>query len=79
MIRVGVVGAAGRMGEEVCRAIGADPATELVAKVDIGDSLDLLTEAAVDVVVDFTVLSVARQTLTFAAANGIHAVVGTTG
>ena len=56
------------MGEEVCRAIGADPATELVAKVDIGDSLDLLTEAAVDVVVDFTVLSVARQTLTFAAA-----------
>lgn len=67
------------MGEEVCRAIEADPATELVAKVDIGDSLGLLTEAAVEVVVDFTVLSVGRETMTFAAANGIHAVVGTTG
>ncbi len=67
------------MGEEVCRSIDGDPTTELVARVDLGDSLELLTEAAVDVVVDFTVLSVARETLAFAAANGIHAVVGTTG
>ena len=67
------------MGDEVCRTIEADPATELVAKVDLGDSLDLLGDASADVVVDFTVLDVARETLRYAAANGIHAVVGTTG
>jgi len=67
------------MGEEVCRTIEADPGSELIARVDLGDSLDLLTAAGAEVVVDFTVLDVARETLRFAAANGIHAVVGTTG
>ncbi len=67
------------MGQEVCRAIGSDPATQLVAEVDVGDPLDLLTEAAVEVIVDFTVLEAARRTLQFAATNGIHAVVGTSG
>ena len=79
MIRVGVVGAAGRMGQEVCRAIEGDSSTELVAEIDQGDSLDLLTANGAEVVVDFTVRDVARETLVFAAANNIHAVVGTTG
>ncbi len=79
MIRVGVVGAGGRMGEEVCRAITADPATELVAQIELGDQLTRLTDAGVDVVVDFTVVDAARETLRFAAAQGIHAVVGTSG
>ena len=79
MIRVGVVGAAGRMGQEVCRTIEADPATELVASVDLGDPLERLTDNRADVVVDFTVLEVARRTLAFAGQHGIHAVVGTTG
>ena len=67
------------MGEEVCRAINADPGTELVARIDLDDSLEQLTGQRADVVVDFTVLDVARETLHFAAAKGIHAVVGTTG
>jgi 4-hydroxy-tetrahydrodipicolinate reductase len=67
------------MGEEVCRAIDADPGTELVARIDLDDSLEQLAEQRADVVVDFTVLDAARETLHFAAANGIHAVVGTTG
>ncbi len=67
------------MGQEVCRAITADPGTEAVAEVDLGDSLSKLTDAGVDVVVDFTVLEAARETLVFAADNGIHAVVGTSG
>ena len=67
------------MGEEVCRAINADPGTELVARIDLEDSLEQLTGQRADVVVDFTVLDAARETLHFAAANGIHAVVGTTG
>lgn len=67
------------MGEEVCRAIDADPGTELVARIDLDDSLEQLTGQRAEVVVDFTVLDAARETLHFAAANGIHAVVGTTG
>ncbi len=67
------------MGQEVCRTVEADPSTELVASVDVGDSLDVLIEHRAEVVVDFTVAEVARETLAFAAANGMHAVVGTTG
>ncbi len=67
------------MGQEVCRAVDSDPATQLVAGVDVDDSLELLIEAGVEVLVDFTVLEAARHTLRFAAVNGIHAVVGTSG
>ena len=79
MTRVGVVGAAGRMGQEVCRAVEADADLELVAAVDIGDDLDALVDAACDVVVDFTVVDSARHTVPFLAEHGIHAVVGTSG
>ena len=79
MTRIGVVGAAGRMGQAVCSAVRDDPALELVAAIDINDSLEVLLEKQCQVVVDFTVASAARQTLRFLAANGIHAVVGTTG
>ena len=50
-----------------------------MARIDLDDSLEQLTGQRADVVVDFTVLDAARETLHFAAANGIHAVVGTTG
>src|SRR5271168_5488099 len=33
-LRVGVLGAGGRMGREVCRAVSEDPDLELVAAVD---------------------------------------------
>ena len=79
MTRIGVVGAAGRMGQAVCSAVRDDPALELVAAIDINDSLEVLVEKQCQVVVDFTVASAARQTLRFLAANRIHAVVGTTG
>ena len=52
MIRVGVVGAAGRMGRTVCEAVEAADDMEVLARVDLGDSLDLLDDC--DVVVDFT-------------------------
>lgn len=67
------------MGREVCRAVDADPELELVASLDEGDDLQALVDAACAVVVDFTVADAARVTLPFLAANGIHAVVGTTG
>ncbi len=90
MIRVGVVGAAGRMGATVCAAVAADSSLELVAAVDttgdvtaqgvtINRELKALADAKVDVVVDFTVAAAARVTLPWLALHGVHAVVGTTG
>jgi 4-hydroxy-tetrahydrodipicolinate reductase len=79
MKRVGVVGAAGRMGQEVCRAIEADDDLQLAATVDLDDDLSVLLERACEVVVDFTVVDSARRTIPFLADNGIHAVVGTSG
>ena len=52
MIRVGVFGARGRMGSEVCRAVEAAGDLELVAALDQGD--ELTAAAAAPVVVDFT-------------------------
>ena len=45
----------------------------------MSDSLGAFTDAACDVVVDFTVADAARVTLPWLAEHGIHAVVGTTG
>ncbi|MEY3360342.1 MAG: hypothetical protein RL531_61 [Actinomycetota bacterium] len=97
MTRVGVFGAAGRMGTAVCRAVHEAEGLELVAAVDpfaagrtvgefvpgidltITDSPQALLDAGAEVVVDFTVLEAARTNLDWCAANGVHAVVGTTG
>ncbi len=67
------------MGQEVCRAVEADPELELVGRVDVDDALDALVDARCEVVVDFTVADAARDTIAFLAINGIHAVVGTSG
>ena len=79
MIKVGVLGAAGRMGATVCDAVDADDELELVAKVDIDDPLDRLVKAGADVAVDFTMPSAVKDNVRFCLDNGIHAVVGTTG
>jgi 4-hydroxy-tetrahydrodipicolinate reductase len=90
-IKVGVVGAGGRMGRMVCAAVAIDPALDLVAAVArsaVGESihgvtisgeLRSLADADCDVVVDFTVADAARVTLPWLAMHGMHAVVGTTG
>jgi len=75
------------MGGEVCRAVAADPDLELVAAVDVvepdiagvrtGSVPDVL--AGVDVAVDFTVAASARANARWCAANGVHAVIGTSG
>ena len=45
----------------------------------VGDAIDSLTASGTEVVVDFTRLDAARETLAYCAEAGIHAVVGTTG
>src|SRR3954469_3741265 len=48
-LRVGVVGAGGRMGIEVCRAVSADPDLDLVAAVDpFHSGIDLRQVAGLD-------------------------------
>ena len=78
-IKVGVLGARGRMGQEVCRAINATNDLELVAEIDLNDSLEALKSSKAEVIVDFTTPEVVMENLKFAIENGIHAVVGTTG
>jgi 4-hydroxy-tetrahydrodipicolinate reductase len=76
-LRVGVLGARGRMGAEVCRAVEAADDLELAAGVDDGDALDALRD--VDIVVDFTTPDVVMDNLRWCIDAGRHVVVGTTG
>ncbi|MFC5179039.1 4-hydroxy-tetrahydrodipicolinate reductase [Nocardioides taihuensis] len=79
VMRVGVLGARGRVGSEVCRGVSAEGDLDLVAQVDAGDPLDLLLEGDAQAVVDFTHPDVVMDNLEFCISHGIHAVVGTTG
>ena len=79
MIKVGVLGARGRMGSEVGKAVTEAADCQLVASLDQGDSLDALVTAGAQVVVDFTTPDVVMANLEFLIKNNIHAVVGTTG
>jgi 4-hydroxy-tetrahydrodipicolinate reductase len=78
-IRVGVLGAAGKMGAQTCEAIEGADGLELVARIDQDDPIQALVDAGAQVAVDFTHPGVVMGNLEFCIANGIHAVVGTTG
>lgn len=79
MIKVGVLGARGRMGAEVVRAVQEAADLELVAALDLGDSLETLLSEKAEVVVDFTTPDSVMANLDFLISNNIHVVVGTTG
>lgn len=79
VIRVGVIGANGKMGASTVAAVQSDSDCELVAAIDVDDSLEELTRARCDVVVDFTNPHVVMDTLSFCIKHGIDAVVGTSG
>jgi 4-hydroxy-tetrahydrodipicolinate reductase len=78
-IRVGVLGARGRMGQQVCKAVDSADDLEVVAMVDAGDWLFSVADADSQVLVDFTHPDVVMDNIRFAIDQGIHAVVGTTG
>jgi len=77
MIGVAVLGARGRMGAEVCRAVTGAEDLELMAALDVGD--DRTRAAAAQVVVDFTHPDAVMDNLSWCLAAGLHVVVGTTG
>ena len=79
MVRVGVVGAAGRMGSTVCQAVRDDPETELVAKVDAQDSLEQILDAGADVAVEFSLPDSVKRNTAWLLERGVHTVVGATG
>jgi 4-hydroxy-tetrahydrodipicolinate reductase len=76
-IKVGVLGARGRVGSEVCRAVERAADLMLVAAIGSTDVLDSL--ALADVVVDFTRPDVVMDNLRWCIGRGLHCVVGTTG
>ncbi len=78
-MKVGVLGARGKVGAEVCRAVEAAEDMELVAAVDADDSVDALVSGGAEAVVDFTHPDVVMDNLEYCIDHGIHAVVGTTG
>jgi 4-hydroxy-tetrahydrodipicolinate reductase len=94
MTRVAVIGAAGRMGRAVCAAVAEDPDLELALAIvrtgagvpadlsdaaPIGDRLDALPDAGIEVAVDFTRPDAVMDNVRFLLEHGIHVVVGTTG
>jgi len=79
-IRVAVAGAAGRMGETVCRAVQNAPDMQLTGRADPALNMplaDAIKDA--DVLVDFTVPSSAVANAREATTAGVHVVIGTTG
>ena len=79
MIKVGVLGASGKVGSAVCEGVRKADDLELAATIDKDDSLQELLDAGVEVIVDFTTPSAVMDNLEFCIQNGIHCVVGTTG
>jgi 4-hydroxy-tetrahydrodipicolinate reductase len=80
MIRVGVAGAAGRVGATMCEAVESADDMELTGRADpqLGVALaDILGDC--DVVVDFTTPDAALDNALACVRAGVHAVIGTTG
>jgi len=78
-MRVGVLGAKGKVGATMVQAVEAAEDLTFTSGVDAGDSLSLFTDSQTEVVIDFTHPDVVMDNLKFLIDNGIHAVVGTTG
>lgn len=78
-IRVSVLGARGRMGQEVVAAVEADPGLALAAALDVGDEPATLVSVGTDVVVDFTSPAAVMGNLRFCIDHDLHVVVGTSG
>ena len=54
LVKVGIVGALGRVGKTMCEAVNAAPDLELAATVDRDDDLQTLVDNGVEVIIDFT-------------------------
>jgi 4-hydroxy-tetrahydrodipicolinate reductase len=78
-LKVGVLGARGKVGSVVCEAVEAAEDMDLVVTIDQGDEIDALVTKGAEAVVDFTHPDAVMDNLEFCVDHGIHAAVGTTG
>ncbi|HVE92083.1 MAG TPA: 4-hydroxy-tetrahydrodipicolinate reductase [Actinomycetota bacterium] len=90
-MRVGVLGAAGKMGRTACEAVSGEQDMCLAAAVDpsFGDiviqdvtctgDMGCLVEADVEVAVDFTRPDTVMDNIRYCVDHAVHVVVGTTG
>jgi 4-hydroxy-tetrahydrodipicolinate reductase len=78
-MRVGVLGAKGKVGATMVAAVEDAEDLTFTVGVDAGDALSELVDSRTEVVIDFTHPDVVMENLRFLIDNGIHAVVGTTG
>ena len=69
MIKVGVLGAKGRMGSQACATVEAASDLELAAQVDVGDPITALEGC--DVVVDFTHPGAVMENLRWCVEHGV--------
>src|SRR4051794_14277047 len=79
MLRVGVLGAKGKVGATMVQAVEAAEGLTFTAGGDAGGPLSLFTDSQTEVVIDFTHPDVVMDNLKSLIESGIHAVVGTTG
>ncbi len=79
MTRVAVLGAKGRMGSTSAAAIDEAEGLDLVASIDVGDDLGLITEAEAQAALVFTTPDVAFDQARWCIEHGIHVVIGTSG
>ena len=77
MIKVGVLGAKGRMGSLVCETVRSAADLELTAAVDVGDPIGDLDGCAV--AVDFTSPAAVMENLGWCIGHGVDVVAGTSG
>ena len=78
-IKVAVLGAKGRMGAEVVKALSNASDLELVASIDQNDDFNIVKNSGAQVAVDFTTPDVVMKNLELLIESGISPVVGTTG
>ena len=79
LLRVGVIGARGRMGAQTCQAVVEAEDMDLVAAVGGREWLFSLADAGSQVVVDFTHPDVVMDHIRFCIDQNIHVVAGTSG
>lgn len=77
--RVAVVGAHGKVGEQICEALIGTDGIDLVARIDQDDAMSDLLRSKTEIIVDFTHPDVVMDNLSYCISHGLHCVVGTTG
>ena len=78
-MKIAIVGAAGRMGKMLVALADANPALEVVAKVDVAEGYDKTWPAGTEAVIDFSFHSAVPAFVAKAAEEGLAYVLGTTG